>query len=86
MLKTCYILSNISYRRVSMATSKLHMWIQKNNLNIQWLNVNNRFPQYQIDRLLNDPLYKPDGSTMRIILSLVKKKDVDAKLSDFWEV
>ncbi|KZE66195.1 hypothetical protein AWM68_07440 [Fictibacillus phosphorivorans] len=66
--------------------SKLHSWIHKNKLDKQWLHNVSGFPAYQVKKLLNDPLYKPDGTTMRIVLSNVKKKDDSAKLSDFWDV
>ncbi|MGX1196012.1 hypothetical protein [Metabacillus sp. SLBN-84] len=69
-----------------MNQSKLNIWIKENNLDNQWLQNNGRFPKYQIEKLLNDPIYKPDGTTMRIILSIVKRNKPTAKLSDFWEV
>lgn len=69
-----------------MYQSKLYTWIKENNLDKHWLQNNGRFPKYQIEKLLNDPIYKPDGTTMRIILSIVKRYKPTAKLSDFWEV
>ncbi|MDR0140153.1 hypothetical protein RFW18_20530 [Metabacillus idriensis] len=69
-----------------MPKSKLNIWIQNNNLDSQWLEASSRFPKHQIEKLLNEPHFKPDGTTMRITLSIVKKTDVTAKLSDFWDV
>ncbi|MDM5316164.1 hypothetical protein QUF49_09180 [Fictibacillus sp. b24] len=66
--------------------SKLYSWIQKNKLELQWFSNVSGFPAYRVEKLLNDPFYKPDGTTMRIVLSIVKKKDDSAKLSDFWDV
>ncbi len=70
----------------TMMTTKLNTWILKQNLDLQWLQEASKFPSYQVQKLLNDPLYKPDGTTMRIVLSIVKKKEDSAKLSDFWDV
>ncbi len=66
--------------------TKLNTWIQKHNLDLQWLQEASKFPSYQVQKLLDDPSYKPDGTTMRIVLSIVKKKEDTAKLSDFWDV
>ncbi|MBN3555650.1 hypothetical protein JYA63_15340 [Fictibacillus nanhaiensis] len=66
--------------------TKLNTWIKKHNLDLQWLQEAGKFPSNQVQKLLNDPTYRPDGTTMRIVLSIVKKKEDTSKLSDFWDV
>lgn len=61
-------------------------WIKENNLDNQWLQNGCKLPNHHIEKLLNDPIYIPDGTTMRIVLSIVKKQNATAKLIDFWDV
>jgi hypothetical protein len=67
-------------------TTKLGDWLKQHNLGSEWLCNKTNLPEARLLPLLNDPEYKPDGTTMRIILSRLKEIDSNTKLSDFWDV
>jgi hypothetical protein len=66
--------------------TRLNNWLEQQSLDIDWLSNNTNLPISRLLSALNDPSYKPDGTTMRIILRQIKEIDADTKLSDFWDV
>jgi hypothetical protein len=67
-------------------TTNLGDWLKQHSLDLEWLCNKTNLPHTRLLPLLNDPEYKPDGTTMRIILSRLKEIDTNTKLSDFWDV
>jgi hypothetical protein len=67
-------------------TTKLGIWLERHNLDLVWLCDNTNLSESRLLPVLCDSSYKPDGTTMRIILSHLKEVAPDSKLSDFWDV
>jgi hypothetical protein len=64
--------------------TKLGLWLELKGLEEDWLLQKTGLPLSITKRVLYDQSFKPSGSLIRKIYSVVKNKDSTVKLSDFW--
>ncbi|MFC0187189.1 hypothetical protein ACFFJY_02770 [Fictibacillus aquaticus] len=66
--------------------TKLSLWLDKQGLDVEWLMTRTKLSKEIILKSVKDSDYRPSGSAMRVILSVLKEKQSTVKLSDFWDV
>jgi hypothetical protein len=66
--------------------TELGRWLELNGLEKDWLLNKTGLSLSLIIRVLYDESFKPSGSIKRKVYSVVKIKDPNVKLSDFWDV
>jgi hypothetical protein len=64
--------------------TKLGIWLENIELDETWLIQKTQISIPIVMRLVYDSSYKPSGSVIRKVYSVVKKEDTNLKLSDFW--
>jgi hypothetical protein len=64
--------------------TELGLWLELNGLEKDWLLKKTGLSLSIIMRVLYDESFKPSGSIIRKVYSVVKNKDSTVKLSDFW--